>query len=198
MIVVGITGSIATGKSFAAHFFEQHGYPAYYADRLAHTLLEQDAKVAEQIAHFFPEVVAEGAIRREALAQIVWKDSRRLDMLESILHPAVKKALLSSIAQEKQPMVFIEVPLLFEKAWEQYCTYTIVTYCEESIQQARACKRPGITLERFHAIEARQMPQSKKKERADFTLDTGKGNTYTLKKLEEIHALLKQKISRAV
>ena len=196
MIILGITGSVATGKTFVADFFKREGLDGFYADDVCHKLIQQNLRVIELISRFFPGVEAQGIIDKHKLAQIVFHDNQQLDRLEEILHPYIENEMLWFIEQSGRSeggICFVEVPLLFESGWHKYCTYTLVTHCDATLQKQRALDRPGMDTQKFSAILARQMPDDQKKQRANFVVDTGKGDTHTLEQLEGVFSVLAEK-----
>lgn len=174
MFVLGLTGSIATGKSTVLEFFAQAGVPTYSADTAVHELYDGDAVAA--IAAAFPDAAENGRIDRRKLSALLADNPARYTELEEIVHPLVRGKMLEfldSARDQGADMAVIEVPLLFETGARYPVDAVAVTACPDEEQRRRALARPGMTVEKFDDLLARQMPQADKKERADFVIDTG-------------------------
>lgn len=196
MMIVGLTGSIATGKSFVADYFKQKEIKIFDADQQVHALLSQNIRIIEMIGRFFPGVIQEGKINREKLANTVFEDDNKLVQLEDIIHPFIEKEVLwfiEKMERQKTGMAILEVPLLFEKGWEKHCNYVIVTHCDSSTQKKRALARPNMTSEKFNAIIQKQMPDNVKKKRANFLIDTSGDKEATIEQIQKIETALIEK-----
>ena len=178
MIVVGLTGGIATGKSTTADLFRERGIAVFDADRSVHHLLGvAGPAVAEICTVFGNEVLREnGSIDRNLLGQRVFRNEADRRKLEQILHPLVardREAFLARQRQDDAQMVVLDVPLLFEAGTDDLCDLVVVTTVEADIQRERALARDGMTGDKLTGILNSQMPLSEKVDRADFVLDTG-------------------------
>lgn len=175
MIVLGLTGSIAMGKSTAADFFRAAGVEVFDADAAVHELYRTEA--VPLIEHAFPGTTKDGAVDRQRLGDRVLGDPVALQHLETIVHPLVGKrreAFLCSAKERALPVVVLDIPLLFEKAGTTVDKVVLVT-APEAVQKARLAARPGMTAARMDAILARQMPDAEKRTKADFIIDTSLG-----------------------
>ena len=177
MIIVGLTGSVASGKSTVAGWIRETGIAVHNADAAVHTLLAANGQaVAEIIATFGLDIVAsDGGIDRKKLGGHVFANPADRKKLESILHPLVRQQR-DQFLQDQQRLgsqiVVLDVPLLFETGGDDLCDYVIVVYAGEESIRHRALSRPGMTAEKLSGILATQMPASEKCQRADFVLDT--------------------------
>jgi dephospho-CoA kinase len=173
VIVIGLTGSIAMGKSTVAEMLRAEGIPVFDSDAAVHALYR--GAEAQQIEDAFPGVMVEGAIDRARLGERVLNDSAALARLEAIVHPMVARArtqfLLSSAASARRAAV-VDIPLLFESRAERTLDLVVVVSAPESVQKARAMARPGMTPARLQAILAKQMPDIEKRRRAHAVIDT--------------------------
>tara|TARA_B100001013_G_scaffold343060_1_gene270077 strand:+ start:474 stop:821 length:348 start_codon:yes stop_codon:yes gene_type:complete len=109
MIVIGLTGSIGSGKSFIANFLEKKKIPIFYADKEANKILKNDNIVKKKIIKFFPETYIKKKINKAKLTSIVFKDKKKLKKLENIIHPKVgkiKKAFLALHKKKNQSSYF--------------------------------------------------------------------------------------------
>lgn len=194
MIVLGLTGSIGTGKSTTAAMFRDLGVPVHDADATVHDLYRTDAvtPVAEQ----FPEALRDGVIDRKALSAVLARFPGRFAALEAIIHPLVRareKAFLDAQRDRGSPLVLLDIPLLYETGGEARVDKVVVVTCDPDIQRQRVLARPGMTEEKFQLILSRQTPDAEKRKRADFLIDTGKGLEAARKAVEEIVGSLKGK-----
>lgn len=195
MFVLGLTGSIATGKSTALKIFAQHGAPIYSADAAVHELYE-GAAIAPVEAKF-PGVTVNGVIDRQKLGQILVQDPKRIKVLEDIVHPLVHDKMQEFLAKTEKSdaeLAVLEIPLLFETGRAYPIDAIAVTACSDAEQRHRALARPGMTVEKLETILARQLPQADKKERADFVIDTGKSIDDTAAQIVRIIAKCRAKI----
>jgi dephospho-CoA kinase len=174
MLVIGLTGSIGMGKSAAAAHFAQRGVPVFDADAEVHHLYEGEAVKA--IGAAFPGVIRGGRVDRALLGREVAGSPERLRQLERIVHPMVVSAELDFLRQQERQGVTIallEIPLLFETGAEVRVDVTLVVSAPEAIQRERVLARPGMTEVKLKSLLARQIPDSEKRSRADFVVDSG-------------------------
>jgi dephospho-CoA kinase len=176
MIVIGLTGSAAMGKSATAKMFADEGVPVFDADAVVHELYS-GAAVAPVEAEF-PGVAINGRIDREQLAAKVFDNPDALKKLESIVHPLVRAAqdkFRSDAEKSGTPIAVLDIPLLFETGGEARVDATVVVTAPADIQKSRLLERPGMTAEKIEGMLVRQMPDSEKQSRADFVIDTSRG-----------------------
>jgi dephospho-CoA kinase len=173
VIVVGLTGSIAMGKSTVAAMFAELGVPTFNADDAVREFYAGgDAKSIEAA---FPGVMVEGKIDRERLGARVLGDRDALQRLESLVHPAVARArgqFLERAAAEGRRMAIVDVPLLIEIGGHSEVDLVVVVSAPESVQRVRALARHGMTEAKLEAILSRQTPDPEKRRRAHFIIDT--------------------------
>lgn len=170
---IGITGSIATGKSTLLAAFEKAGVPIFSADTAVAELYAGDA--IAPVEALFPGVTQNGVIDRQALAARLAADPSGFKRLEAVVHPLVRAAIadfLAAAERRGEKMAAVEVPLLFESGHDYGFDAIAITHVDEAIQRERALARPGMTVEKLDTILARQMPQAEKKARADYLFDT--------------------------
>ncbi len=192
MIVLGLTGSIGTGKSTTAAMFRDLGVPVHDADATVHDLYRTEA--VAPVAGRFPEALRDGVIDRTALSAMLARFPDRFAALEAIIHPLVRareKAFLDAQRDHGSPLVLLDIPLLYETGGEARVDKVVVVTCEPDIQRQRVLARPGMTEEKFQLILSRQTPDAEKRRRADFLIDTGKGLEAARKQVEEIVESLK-------
>ena len=177
MIVAGLTGGIATGKSTVAAIFQQSGAHLIDADRIARDAVRQGTPAyAEILAHFGAGILLPGgAIDRKRLAAIIFSNPAQQRLLEGIVHPRVMEETtrqLDRIRQE-QPgaTVILDVPLLFESGMDCGLEEVIVVYAPEAVQIQRLMARDGLTEAEARARIRAQMPIESKKARATRVID---------------------------
>ena len=171
MITVGLTGGIASGKSFVASLMRRRGIPVIDADQLARDVIRPGTEGFRQVIEVFPEVLVDGDIDRSLLGRIVFADSGKRRTLEGIIHPRVhaeflrQKSLLAG-----KPLVVYEVPLLFERGLDREMDAVIVVDAPEELQRERLIRRSGLSGEEADRRIASQMNRADRSSRADFIL----------------------------
>lgn len=191
MIVLGLTGSIAMGKSTAAAMFRRLGVAVDDADRTVHRLLAPGGAAVAAIARAFPGVVVAGAVDRPALGTRVFGDDGALRDLEAILHPLVRDRRLAFLAAERRRgarLAVVDIPLLFETGAERGCDAVAVVSAPAFLQRQRLERRPGMTPARIAAILGRQMPDGEKRRRADYVIPSGLGRAVAFEAVRRIAA----------
>jgi dephospho-CoA kinase len=176
MLVLGLTGSVGMGKSTAAAFFADEGVPVHDADAAVHRLYAGEA--APLIEAAFPGTTRAGVVDREALGRRVLGDAGALARLEAIVHPLVRREeerFLSDAAASGAGVAVLDIPLLFETGGDRRCDAVVVVSAPADVQRERVMQREGMTEEKFRAIIAKQMPDSEKRRRADFVVDSSRG-----------------------
>jgi dephospho-CoA kinase len=191
MIRLALTGSIGMGKSTVAEMFERAGVPVFDADAEVRKLQGENGELIEAIGERFPGTIEDGRLDRQRLARIVLQDPDELAALEAIMHPAVQAARERFIAEHGDaPAILFDIPLLFETAGEGAFDKVIVVSAPAGIQRERVLRRDRMTSENLAAILARQMPDSEKRKRADFVIDTSGDLSTTEAQVRDIIACL--------
>ncbi len=196
MIVLGLTGSIAMGKSTAAGMFRRLGVPVWDADQVVHALFAWGGAAVGAVGAAFPGVVSNGAVDRGALGARVFGDAAALARLERIVHPLVyadQHRFLARARRARRPIVVLDVPLLFESGGERACDAVAVVSAPALVQRQRLRQRPGMAEARIDAVLARQMPDAEKRRRADFVIPTGLGRACSMRAIAGIVATLSRR-----
>ena len=176
MLKVALTGGIATGKSYVLEQFRRRGIACLDADELAHGVTAAGTEATMAIAERFGAemLAADGSVDRKKLGPVVFADrSARLE-LEAIVHPAVHRAIAAGVRGFQllgDPLVIVDVPLLYETGGEQGFDRVIVTSCQPEMQIARLIER-GLTEDAARQRLAAQWPTDRKTARADFVVKT--------------------------
>ena len=176
MFILGLTGSLGMGKSTTAQFFADAGVPVHDADAVVHRLYEGEAAAAIEAA--FPGTTVAGKVDRTKLGARVLGDPAALRRLEAIVHPLVQEAEQRLLAQAEaagKMVAVLDIPLLYETGGDRRVDAVVVVSAPREVQRARVLERPGMTVEKFAAILAKQMPDAEKRRRADFIVDTSQG-----------------------
>lgn len=171
MFKLGLTGSIATGKSTALKAFADLGIPVFSSDDVVHELYKAEA--VGPVEAVFPGVTTDGVIDRQKLSTILIQHPERLKSLEAIVHPLVRARInrfLETAAASGARLAVVDIPLLYERGVDWGLDAVLVTVVDEAEQRRRALARPGMTVDKLEAILARQMPQAEKRARADYIL----------------------------
>jgi dephospho-CoA kinase len=188
MRVLGLTGSIAMGKSTAARLLRRLRIPVHDADAAIHVLLAAGGAGVAPVAAAFPGVRDGAAIDRWRLGKQVFADPVALRRLEAILHPLAASAGRKFVAQHarnRRRIVCLDVPLLLETASVRRCDFVVVVSSSAMLQRQRALARAGMTAEKLKGILARQMPDAAKRRRADLVAISGLGLLATLRALKK-------------
>jgi len=190
MIKLGLTGSIGMGKSTTAAMFAARGIPVYDADAAVHALYAPGgAAVAPLVAVFGDVRDADGGIDRAKLRELVSGNDVEMKRLEGIVHPlvgATQRDFLMQAEAEGADIVVLDIPLLFENGGDKRVDAIVVVSAPEGVQRERVMARAQMTEEQFAAILARQTPDSEKRRRADFVINTGLGLDYAEAQVDEV------------
>ncbi len=196
MIVAGLTGSIAMGKSETARMFREAGVPVFDADAAVHKLYDKGGHAVPLIARRFPAAVVDGAVDRARLSELVIGDAEAFADLEALIHPLVWSEEAEFLRIQRQldaELVIVDNPLLFEKQRQHAVDAVIVVSAPAEVQRSRALDRAGMTPEKLDAILARQVPDAEKRARADFVIDSSRGLEYANQQVLKIIAALRDK-----
>ncbi|MBC6444353.1 MAG: dephospho-CoA kinase [Alphaproteobacteria bacterium GM202ARS2] len=185
MVIIGVTGQVAMGKSVVARMLCQCGFRLYDADRHAHELLSQRG-VRKAVQDIFGGGDDGRPIDRAWLRKQVLAEPAKLRALEAILHPRLKVLRERLIVQgrvQRWRGIVLDVPLLFESGGDKRCHLVITVSSPSFIQQARLKKR-GLTDKEIKHFIGLQMSDDEKKRRADYVVPTGQGLHVTRRRVE--------------
>lgn len=178
MLVIGVVGGIASGKSFVAQAFAELGAAVLDADLVGHQVLLR-AEVREAIRSAWGDAVfrSDGHVDRGQLAAIVFRstpESRvQLERLESITHPRIEEELnrqLQALRAARRPAVVLDAAVMFKAGWHRLCDKIVYVEAPETVRIARAAAR-GWSAEQWREREARQTPLAEKRRWADVVID---------------------------
>jgi len=166
------------GKSTTAQMFADLGCPVFDADAVVHELYAKGGRAVPLIRAVFPDAIADGAVNRKRLGEHMRADAVNLKVLESFIHPWVgeRRAEFLNRAKAKQAKaVVFDIPLLFETGGDAKVDAVVVASAPAAVQRKRVMARTGMTEALFEMILSKQMPDSEKRKRADYIVETDKG-----------------------
>jgi len=197
MLKVGLTGSIAVGKSHVLSIFRELDCHAIDADQIAREVVTPDSEGLKLVVENFGREVLQpdGSLDRQKLGVIVFADEAKRRQLNSILHPLIIAAQDEQIRQIEQSdpkgIVIIDAALMIESGGYRRLDKLIVVHCEPEIQLQRLMRRDGWSRETAEARIAAQMPQEEKKTFADFLIDTSGDHSQTRAQVEDVYRELR-------
>ena len=187
MHIIGLTGSIASGKSTASEMLMQMGYWLHDADKTVHQLMGPDGAALTDIATEFQlDIDPAIGVNRAELGRMVFQAPEKRAALEAILHPMVSANRHRFLQQARMfgaRTVILDVPLLFETGTDRLCDYIITLWAPDFLQIRRALSRPAMTTDKLTAILAAQWSQTEKSRLSDLALPSGLGKAETRKRL---------------
>lgn len=191
MLVVGLTGGIASGKSTVAQMFREAGIPVICADELAHDAVRPGKPALKDIRRAFGREVFDeaGQLDRAAVARLVFRDPEQRRLLESIIHPRVAEEQcrrIGELLRHGHKIVMVDVPLLYESSWEKAFDFIVVVHVSRGLQETRLISRDGLSVEDARARLDAQMSIEEKKRRADRVVDNASGLAHTRKQVMSI------------
>lgn len=188
-MIIGITGSIATGKSTVTKYLSEKGYKIIDSDKIVHKLLSTSSVLSEISLAFGRDLIVDGVLVRKLLAKMIFDDEEKRKLLNSIIHPRV----ISEIKEEtnnykgvKDNLIFVDIPLLYEEKLEYLVDKIIVVYAPKNIQLERLMARDGIDLDYANKKINASMDIELKKEKADYIIDNSKDVDSTYKQVDEV------------
>lgn len=184
--VLGLTGGIASGKSLVTSIFLKEKIPVVDGDLVSRKIVEKNSPALKEIVAYFGEDIlqADGTLNRKILGKRVFAKKELLQKLNDIMDPYLRNAFLKEIngAKEKNiPLIVLDIPLLYEENYDQYCEQVMVVWVPENIQKNRLMKRDQLTEIEAEKRMASQLSLNEKKRLGDIIID----NTATKRKTEE-------------
>ncbi|MGV3278951.1 dephospho-CoA kinase [Rickettsiales bacterium LUAb2] len=197
MIILGLTGSIACGKTTVSLMFKELGVKVF-SDDLVAKKIQQKKNIKAKILNLFPEVNLNNQINLSKLRDIVLNDSNKLTALESIIHKEVNKKRKWFILKNKlfnnKGIILFDTALLFEANIDKLCDYKIVVICNKQQQLNRVLARNTLNIEQVNNIIKRQMPVEQKQQQADFIINTNISLEDTKLQVDNIYKKIKEKL----
>jgi dephospho-CoA kinase len=198
MLKVGLTGGIATGKSFVGSALAGYGCMIVHADELGHAVLAPGGEAFDAVVQEFGREIltSEGTIDRRALAARVFADPEQLARLNALVHPSVIRRENESIADFRAShpdgIAVVEAAILIETGSYSRFDKMILVTCSEQQQVERALRREGALEKDIRARISRQMPLAEKRKYADFVIDTSGEKEDTLRQTRAVYDALRR------
>lgn len=196
MIRLGLTGSIATGKSTVLEMFRARDIPVYSADTAVHALYAGEATA--EVEALFPGVTEDGVVDRARLSKLLVDTPDGFAKLEALIHPLVREKMLAFLDEAEATgadLAVLEIPLLYETGHPYPLDAVAVVSCSDAEQRRRALAREGMSVEKLDAILARQVSQAEKRLRADFVISTDGSEAETAAEVDQLIATLRKNTS---
>lgn len=190
-LIIGLTGSIASGKSTISLMFDDIHINVIDADKIAREVVYPNNKAYDDIVDYFGEEILreDQTIDRKALGQIVFHDQKKLDVLNGFVHPRIRERMIEKrdlLIEKGEQVIVLDIPLLFENNLDVLVDRTIVVYVKEETQIERLKNREQFTREEAINRIQLQMPLEEKKLRADAVIDNNGSKYDSFKQLQDI------------
>lgn len=170
--ILGLTGSIGSGKSTTAAMFAEAGVPVWDADAVVHDLYTRDKALITEIGALAPGSVVNGAVDRQKLKDRIKGDPDLLNRLEAAVHPRVQQHREAFLAEQTGPLVVLDIPLLYEIGADVICDGVLVVTTSPDEQRRRVLERGSMTADTLDMILSKQLPLAEKAARADFLIES--------------------------
>lgn len=180
-MIIGITGSIACGKSLVSNYLQEKGYTIIDADKIGHMALENDEVKKQLVNKFGKSILKDNEVNRVTLGKLVFENNENLKELNNIIHPQIRKNISEQLQVHKnEKLVFVDVPLLFEAKFDDLVEKIIVISLDEKIQLERLMNRNSLSKEEALQRIKSQIPVREKEKLGDYVVDNSftQENTY--------------------
>lgn len=192
-MIIGITGSIACGKSTVSNYLKSKGYIVIDADKIGHEALDDDYVKEKLILAFGNEILDDNKINRQKLGELVFGNSSNLNVLNSIIHPEIRKKILEKIDKNNdKELIFIDVALLFEAKFDDLVDKIIVVYVDKNTQLTRLMKRNFISKKEALSRIVSQMSPTEKAKLGDYTVNNNLDVINTYEQVDKVLSELKK------
>lgn len=172
ILIIGITGSIACGKSLVSNYLQEKGYTIIDADKIGHMALENDEVKKQLVNKFGKSILKDNEVNRVTLGKLVFENNENLKELNNIIHPQIRKNISEQIQVHKnEELVFVDVPLLFEAKFDDLVEKIIVVSLDEKIQLERLMNRNSLSKEEALQRIKSQIPVREKEKLGDYVVD---------------------------
>jgi len=183
-MVIGITGGIASGKTFVTDYLSKKGYFILDTDKLYKKLIEPNGICYNAIIKEFPYLNSDNTIDLKKLSSVVFNDSKKIELLNSLVHPLIYKECAKIIESRKNEITFLVVPLMFEAGFDKLCDKIVCVYVSHEEQIKRVMARDNISYEMALKKIANQMDVEEKKKKSDILLESCEDFNDTIKNIE--------------
>lgn len=198
--LIGITGGIGGGKSTVSYYLSETGATIIDTDRISHEVTLPGSDALDEIRTVFGASVfhEDGSLDRKAMAGVVFGDEEKLSLLNSILHPRIRRRWLKVAGECIEPFAFVVTPLLLENNLQRYFDEIWVVTADEDERIKRVMARDNTSRESVQRRMAHQIPESEKIDAADIVIDTSGGYETTLASTLKALADLKRRLGLEV
>jgi dephospho-CoA kinase len=202
MLRVGLTGSIAVGKSFVSGVLRELGCHVIDADVVARRVVEPGTEGLRRVVEAFgPAALREdGTLDREGLGRVIFKDAARRELMNSILHPLIMaeqdEQLRRWEREDPRGVGVIDAALLIESGGYRRLDKVVVVHCRPELQIQRLMRRNGFSREEAERRIAAQMSQEEKLRYADYAIDSSGDYEETRGRTQEVYRLLREEAER--
>ena len=191
-MIIGITGSIACGKSLVSNYLQEKGYTIIDADKIGHMALENDEVKKQLVNKFGKSILKDNEVNRVTLGKLVFENNENLKELNNIIHPQIRKNISEQIQVHKnEKLVFVDVPLLFEAKFDDLVEKIIVISLDEKIQLERLMNRNSLSKEEALQRIKSQILVREKEKLGDYVVDNSFTQENTYKQVDRILEKLK-------
>ena len=192
ILIIGITGSIACGKSLVSNYLQEKGYTIIDADKIGHMALENDEVKKQLVNKFGKSILKDNEVNRVTLGKLVFENNENLKELNNIIHPQIRKNISEQLQVHKnEKLVFVDVPLLFEAKFDDLVEKIIVISLDEKIQLERLMNRNSLSKEEALQRIKSQIPVREKEKLGDYVVDNSFTQENTYKQVDRILEKLK-------
>ena len=198
MIVIGLTGGIASGKTTIINFLKKKKFPVHDSDSVVKKIY---SKLEPKFLSYLKKINLKNSIKgnkidKKTIREEIFTNTEKRKLLEKYLHAKVKKSrdiFLKKNRQKKTQIVFLDIPLLFENKLEKICNYTILFYAPLKIRKQRAIRRKGMQKRILVKIIKSQLSDKIKKKKADFIINTSASKDWCFNKILKTIEQIKNK-----
>lgn len=176
---IGVTGGIGSGKSYVCRLIEKAGYPVFYCDKEAKSIIRTDPEVCSALRRLVGEDVyaADGSLVKAVLARYICQGKAQAERVDAVVHPRVRDAFLRWCAAQEERQVFMECALLFEAGFDRLVDAVALVAAPQELRVRRVMERDGASREKVLEWMALQMSEEEKARRSDFIIENGGGNS---------------------
>jgi len=199
-MILGLTGGIATGKSTVTAMLRQRGIPVIDADAIAREVVEPGEPAYEAIVrHFGREILQpDGTLDRKKLGEIVFSDEAERLVLNSIVHPEVRRVMreqAEELERQGAAIVFMDIPLLYESKLKPMVDKAVVVYVPSDVQLRRLLERDELDEEQAMKRIRAQLPIEEKRQWADYLIDNQGTREETERQVDQLLAKIKAELA---
>ena len=196
-MIIGITGSISTGKSAVSSYLQDIGYTVIDSDKIVHNLLTKKEVIDKIAVAFGSGLVKDRILNKKKLGEIIYNNEEKRLTLNSIIHPLVIRVIqeeTNNYKNNEQRLIFVDIPLLYETELENLVDKIIVVYVPYDVQLKRLMLRDNIDMEYARQKIKASMDIEIKKEKADYVIDNSLILANTYKQIDEVLRRIKNEI----